>query len=357
MRAVVLHGPNDLRVDEVPAPDLPPGGLLVRPGAIGICGSDVRTWRHGSSRLRGPQILGHEFAGTVTASAVASVPVGTRVAVCPGAPCLDCDACRAEKANLCPNRRVLGYDLPGGMAELVAIPDDWIRTGGVVVLGAAQPIERGALVEPLHTVVNGQDQVRIRSGERVLVLGLGPIGVLHVALARSGGASVIGVDPDGARVATAGSILPGAAVDTMDDGWAARMGLALGAPPDVVVVAVGAQQALASAVEQVAPGGRILAFAGLPPDDRVLDVDMNDLHYRQLTIAGAFGGTPATFRRAAAWLASNPLDVAAFAPERFGLSDALDAFATAASGRGLKTMLIADDRGSRISGTEADQDG
>ena len=340
MRAVVLHGPGDLRLDEIPEPDLPTGGLVVRTAAIGICGSDVRTWRHGSPRLRGPQVLGHEFAGIVAASDVADIPRGTSVAVCPGAPCGRCRACAVGHANLCRQRLVLGYDLPGGMADLVAVPADWVRTGGIVALDPAAPIERGAIVEPLHTVLNGQDQVRIERGERVLVLGLGPIGVLHVAVARSAGAMVLGLDPDAERVARAATILGADTVDrlvTLPDGRAASADGGF----DVVIVAVGAREALATAIASAEPGGRILAFAGLPPDVRAIELDMNDLHYRQLAIQGAFGGTPDTFRRAAAWLAGNPLDTAAFAPGRFPLADALAAFEAAAAGRGLKTLLMA----------------
>lgn len=345
MRAVVLHGPGDLRLDEVPEPTLPHGGLVVRPGAVGICGSDVRTWRHGSPRLIGPQIPGHEFAGPIVASEVAEFPVGTRVAVCPGAPCQACRACRAGHGNLCPQRRVLGYDLPGAMAELVAVPADWIRADAVVALDPSASIERGALVEPLHTVINGQDQVEIRTGEAVLVLGLGPIGVLHVAHARSLGAVVLGVDPLDARVELAAQILGDRLIERMDDGWVERAHSTVdGGGFDVVIVAVGAPDAIATAIELAEPGGRVLAFAGLPPDSQTIGLDMNDLHYRQLSIVGAFGGTPDTFRRAAAWFDRTPFDVDAFTPERFGLNQAVTAFEAVAAGRGLKTILQVADR-------------
>jgi L-iditol 2-dehydrogenase len=340
VKAVVLHGPGDLRLDDLPDPALPQDGILVRPGAVGICGSDVRTWRHGSPRLRGSQVLGHEFAGTVEQSAVDEFPPGTRVAVCPGAPCETCRACRAGHANLCRERRVLGYDLPGAMAELVAVPAEWVRTRGIVTLDAAVPIERGALVEPLHTVLNGQDRVRIPAGAAVLVLGLGPIGVLHAAVVHSAGGQVLGVDPDPARVSLAASILGEPNVDRMDETWIGRARQRVaGGGFDVVIVAVGSPSAVATAIELVEPGGQVLAFAGLPPDARTVGFDMNDLHYRQLSIVGAFGGTPDTFRRAAAWLDATPFDVDAFTPERFALEDAVAAFESVAAGRGLKTLL------------------
>lgn len=344
MKAVVLHGPDDLRVDDVATPGLPPGGLIVRPIYVGICGSDVRTWRHGNPRIVGPQVPGHEFAGVVADSDMAAFPVGTKVAVCPGAPCGACRACNAGRGNLCPRRRVLGYDLPGGMAELVAVPADWLRIDGVVALDPSRPTELGAFVEPLHTVLNGQDAARVGHGDHVLVLGLGPIGVLHVASARSRGAATsIGVDPDPGRVATARSLLGDGHAAGMDDGWPARIRTGLdGGGFDVVIVASGATAALSTALDLVEPGGRILAFAGLQTGTPPFPLDLHALHYRQLTLVGAFGGTPDTFRRAAAWLATTDLDVSRFAPSRFPLGDAPAAFASAERGVGLKTLLHID---------------
>lgn len=342
MKSVVLHGPGDLRVDDVPDPTPPAGGLLIRTAAAGICGSDIRTWRHGSSRLGGPQVIGHEFAGTVIETGVAAFPIGTAVAVCPGAPCLTCRACETGHANLCRRRRVLGYDLPGGMAELVAVPSDWIRTGGVVALGPARPITDGAIVEPLHTVLNGQDEARIGPGLAVLVLGLGPIGILHVALATSRGASpVLGVDPDPARVAAARAILGDDHVAAMTAGWQDRARAVIdGRGFDVVVIATGSPDAIAGAIDLTEPGGRILAFAGLPSGSSVVDIDMNVLHYRQLSIVGAFGGTPLTFQRAAAWLAQSDFDAPEYTRQRFPLSEALAAFDSVARGEGVKTLLM-----------------
>lgn len=347
MRAVVLHGPDDLRVEDVAEPVLPPGGLLIRPAFLGICGSDVRSWRHGSPRIEGPQVLGHEISGRVVASDTSGIAVGTPVAVCPGAPCGDCRACSAGRGNLCAQRRVFGYDLPGGMAELLAVPADWVRNGGVVGLDAGRSLDYGALVEPLHTVLNGQEQARIADGDSVLVLGLGPIGVLHVASARSRGAApVVGVDPDRARVSAAGEILGAADVEPMDDGWVGRVRARVGGGRfDVVVVAVGSREAVAQAIDLTEAGGRILAFAGMAPGHHVMDVDLNGLHYRQLSLVGTFGGTPAHFRRAVSWLGGSTLDVGAYAPLRFGLSDALDAFASVERGDGLKTLLAIDPAG------------
>lgn len=227
---------------------------------------------------------------------------------------------------------------------MVAVPADWIRTRGVVSLDPARPIELGAIVEPLHTVLNGQDQVRVGAGDSVLVLGLGPIGILHVASAIAAGATpVLGVDPDSRRVAAARTILGADHAAVMHQGWQSTARARVGDGGfDVVIVAAGSRPAIATAIELTDSGGRVLAFAGLPAADRTFELDLNVLHYRQIAIVGAFGGTPTTFRRAAAWLATNDFDIETFAPDRFPLVDALEAFASAARGQGIKTLLRVD---------------
>jgi L-iditol 2-dehydrogenase len=221
------------------------------------------------------------------------------------------------------------------MAELQAVPPAWIRTGGVVALDVGRPVELGVLVEPLHTVINGQDVVGIERGDHVLVLGLGPMGILHAAYAASRGARVVAVDPRSDRAAISRTLLRGVTLDVLDG-----PSISDSDPFDVVIVAVGQRRPVEEGLALVAPGGRILAFAGLPTDDRMLPLDLNDLHYRQVTLAGSFGGTPQTFRRAAAWLEAHPLDIAALAPDRFPLIAARAAFEAAGAGRRLKTLLI-----------------
>jgi L-iditol 2-dehydrogenase len=342
MKAVVLHAPGDLRVERVRDPALPRGGVVIEPVTVGVCGSDVRVWRHGSPRLSGPQILGHEVGGIIRASDVADLPVGMPVAVCPGAPCLECNACQAGRHNLCRRRKVLGYDTPGGMAEACAVPSEWVRSGGVVPLPSSLQPAYGAIAEPTHTVLNGQDQARIESGDSVLVLGLGPIGVLHVSVALSRGASpVIGADVNPDRVAGAAALLGASTALPMADGWeaAARARTPESIGFNVVVLATGAPAAVDTAMEMIAPGGRILAFAGLPPERGRVEVDLNAIHYRQISLVGAFGGTPPHFRRAVRWLSESTLDLSGYTPTRFTLDAAPEAFASVERGAGLKTLL------------------
>jgi L-iditol 2-dehydrogenase len=341
MRAVMLHGPGDLRVQELPEPTLPPGGLVVRMAYAGVCGSDVRNRRHGSSRLSGPQVPGHEVVGVVAASDAGDYPVGIRVAVCPGAPCLTCDACRAGRHNLCANRIVLGYDFPGGMEGSFAVPAESLRAGCVVPVPDGLPLRSAVLAEPLHTVINGQDLARIGPGDTVLVLGLGTIGTLHAAHAASlGAAHVLAVDPRPERVAMAAAVLGGEAVAELEPDSGLELRARAGSDGwSVVIIAAGAGAAVGTAMATVAASGRILAFAGLPPGDAVVPIDVNRIHYQQIELIGAFGGTPGTYARAVEWLARTGYELPLLVTHEFAIDDAVAAYDNVEGGNGLKTVL------------------
>lgn len=340
MRAVYLTSPGVLDVVDIPQPELPAGGIIVSTAYAGVCGSDVRTWLHGNARLSGAQVLGHEVAGVVKATDSPLLNVGDRVAVCPGAPCGQCGYCQVNCHNLCQSRVVLGYDLPGAMAESFGLPQRSIAAGCVVKVPEALDLRAAVLAEPLHTVFNGQNRARVQPGDSVLVLGLGAIGTLHVALAQSRGASrVLGLDLREDRVAASQRVLGEGLVEELTedlrdlgsrggpDGW------------DLVILAAGSREAMDLANSVVAPNGRILAFAGMPPGDHWITLDLNRLHYKQHEVIGAFGGTPRTFQDALNWLAQTSIDLNSFVTDVFALERALDAFDNVQAGRGLKTVI------------------
>lgn len=341
MLAAVFHGPDDLRVEEVPRPVLPPGGLVVRTATVGICGSDVRTWHAGSHRVTPPQVLGHEMAGTVEESDVPEHPVGSAVVVCPCAPCLECPSCLVGRHNFCPHRHCLGYERPGGMAELFAVPSDAVRSRGVVRVPGSIPLPWAPVAEPLHSILNAHDRARTGFMESVLVLGLGPVGILHVAVARSRGAApALGVEPLPQRVEAAGEILGAERVLAMTDGWEARaLERVEGRGWNVIVLANVSPASVATAFALVAPLGRIVAYAGLRADAPTVAVDWNRVHYRQIEIIGAFGGTPPYFERAVAWLAASGIRLDVLVSAEYPLERTLDAFRAVESGQGLKTMI------------------
>jgi L-iditol 2-dehydrogenase len=343
VRALLYREPGHIEVTDVDEPKLPAGGVVISSAFAGVCGSDITSWRHGSQRLKGPQVLGHEVSGTIIESDAAQLPVGLEVTVCPGISCQRCEQCQAGGAIWCPNRRSLGYDFAGGMAERFAVPVEAVELGSVVRVPSGLSLRAASLAEPLHTVINGQDRADINSRDCVLVIGLGPIGTLHSAVARSRGAApVIAIDVLEERVEAAASVLGSGGIRVSPGdartvrGWAPRNGW------DVVVVAAGVAPAMQLALDVVAPGGRVLAFAGMPADKASVPIDMNRVHYQQLRIIGAFGGNPEGFRRAVRWLAESRLPLDRFITTAVPLSDAVSAFELCERGVGLKTSIAVD---------------
>lgn len=340
MRAAVFYGPEDIRLESSNEPALPVGGLVVATVATGICGSDLRTYRFGHPKISGSQILGHEVAGVVAASDADDFTVGTAVAVAPGTPCLECEYCRRGKQNMCLNRTLLGRETPGGLAEKFAVSGLAVRAGTVVRVPPTLPLEYAPVAEPLNAVMNGQDRAGIGPYDRVLVLGLGPIGILHVALARHRGAELImAVDPLPSRVESAGGILGPADLVAFHDTWEAEARARSGGGFDVIVLANTAPQAFATAMSLIAPQGRVLVFAGLPKNAPVVGVDLNDVHYREVSVIGAFGATPRHFQAAVNWLADGHIDLDKFVTSRIGLEDLVAGFEAVGRGDGVKTMV------------------
>jgi len=340
MRAAVFHGPEDIRIEEVPEPELPTGGVVIRTVATGICGSDLRTYRFGHPKIKGSQILGHEVAGIIEQSDVDTLPVGTRVAVAPGTPCLECGWCRRGRQNMCTSRTLLGRELPGGLAEKFALSAQAVRAGTIVPVPDGLDLVHAPVAEPLNAVLNGQDRARTGAYDTVLVLGLGPIGVLHIATARARGAArVIGVDPLASRVETAAAMLGDKDLITMEGDWLEELVRQTGGF-DVVVLANTAPQAFATAMQAVKNQGRVLVFAGLPKTTPTVPVDLNEVHYREVEIIGAFGATPGHFAAAVEWLNEGHIDLNAFVTDRIALDDIVTGFDNVANGVGVKTMVV-----------------
>lgn len=344
MRAAIIEQPRIMTVDEQAKPEAEPGGLLLRVGACAICGTDLRILNYGHHRVRLPAVIGHEIAGTVAdvGSGVEGYAVGDRVVLSPpGWSCGTCRICGRGEENLCESRQALSYEYAGGFAEYVAIPSALVGNGSLHRVPADADLAHVAITEPLACCVNGQDQVRWRPDDRVLIIGGGPIGMMHSELVRSRGAEAVAmVDVSDERLRLIRSLGDVTAVDGRDpraaeqiSSWSGGFG------PDVVIVATSAPAAYHQAFGVVGRGGRVLLFAGLPKDNQVLDVNMNLIHYRQLTWYGAFGSTPAHGRQALDLLLSKKVNAERLVSHRFSLDRIPEAFAAAGALVGLKVVV------------------
>lgn len=333
MKALVLTEPNRIGLSEVPDPVLGEGDMMIRVRASAICGTDVRIYRGTKTRgVRFPSILGHEFSGTIVDQGGRSGwRNGQRVAVCPALPCGECEACNYGADNICEHLVAFGYGLDGGFAEYLRLPSDFVEAGHVIPLPDAIDFEEAALAEPLACVINGQNVMGLKAGERIAVLGAGPIGLLQVMLARARGAARITVvQRSGARREAALALGADEAVAPEDAGEL---------HVDAAIVAVGSPELANLAARIVRPRGRINLFAGFPAG-ALQNFDLNAVHYKEQHVTGAFGLTLAQFHDALELICTRQVKAGDLITYRFPLADGMDAFAAAERGAALKAMIV-----------------
>lgn len=314
MKAAVFHGPGDLRLEERPRPKIAEDELLVKVEACALCGSDARTFRFGASNITGPVVMGHEVAGTVAevGRGVQGYEPGQRVAVAPAIPCGGCRYCRRGLETVCDRLRSIGYQLDGGFAEYMAVPASALRTGCVNPVPDGLRSVEAALAEPLACVINGQELVGVGPEDDVVVLGAGPVGCLHASLARVRGArKVVLADLRPERLELARPFGADIFVDASREDVRERvLDETAGQGASVVVVAASSRAAQEQAVTLAAKRGRIDFFGGLPRSDPHITLDANRVHYRELSIMGAYGSRPDHNRQALELLARGRIRVA-----------------------------------------------
>jgi L-iditol 2-dehydrogenase len=274
VKAARLHAPGDLRVEEVPRPEPGPGDVLVQIEVALTDGTDLKTYRRGHPLLarESPAPFGHEFCGLVD---------GRRVVAANSAPCATCDGCvRGEQC------RRLTF-LAGAYADWIVVPQRIAAVNFHPVPPTLAP-EVAAMMEPLACCLRGVERAQVEAGDRVAILGAGPIGLMLSACVADAGGWPVVVGGRQERQA----LIPSFGAEAGD-----------GRDADVVIEAVGTEAAWQDAIEFVRPGGRVVVFGGLPRDARP-PVDAYRIHYDELAVRGSFHHTPATVRAALAFLAS-----------------------------------------------------
>lgn len=338
MKVARFHAPGDIRIEEAPEPA---GELVIRVRNCSTCGTDNKIFRHGHHHIRPPRVMGHEIAGEV-------VGTGERVQVIAAIPCGSCTECLRGRMTVCQNQESMGYHYDGGFAEYMAIPAKVVAVGGVNRIPDEVSFAEASVAEPLACVLNGQELARVGAGDDVVVMGAGPIGCLHVRLARARGAArVFLVDVNPARLAMAADLVqPDAAID--GDAVEQVLKLTAGRGADVVITAAASGAAQEQAVRMAARQGRISFFGGLPKDAPIVSVDANLVHYRELTIVGANGSAPAHNAAALDLIATGAVPVADLITHRLPLEGVLDAIDLVARGAAIKVTIEPFQEGSHV---------
>lgn len=342
MNALVLAGANDLRLESRPVPEIGDGELLLKTGAAFICGTDVRMLRNGAKAA--PLILGHEFAGTVVRAgkSVHGYPEGTRVAVAPNMGCGVCDACVSGNTQDCAAMTALGVQIDGGFAEYVRIPASAVSQGNVSPIGDAS-FALSSLAEPLSCVYNSFERARMRVGDTVLVIGAGPIGLMHAKLYKLAGASAVIInDMNADRLAACAAEDPSFITVDGERTVERVMELTRGKGADVVVVAASSAAAQQASFSLAAMHGRVIFFGGLPAGKEIVALDTNVIHYKMITVTGTSRQSLRQYRACLDLIGRGLIDLRGIATGLYPLADYARAFEDASAGVGLKTGFVFD---------------
>ena len=321
MTACVLHGKEDVRVEEVPVPKPQSGDLLIRVEAALTCGTDLKVFLRGyhERMIKPPSVFGHEFAGEVVLSENGRFPPGTRIVAANSAPCKDCYFCDLEKPNLCSDLLFAN----GAYAEYILIPARIVNRN-CHAIPSDLPASKAAMVEPLACAVKGVEDVAVREGENVLVVGAGPLGLMLARVCVLAGADVISVDDHSGRLAVARELgVPRTVEERLTPQLVERLltehstkGLGF----DCVIEAVGKPETWNRSVELVRPGGRVNLFGGCPRGTE-LRVDTTRLHYDEIRIYASFHHTPETVRKALEFIVISQVPALALVREGRSLYD------------------------------------
>ena len=365
MRAAVLISANHMEVLEVPMPACPEDGLRLRVETCGICGSDIRAFR-GQKQLHVPHVLsgqtlrghiiGHEIVGVVesTGPRVDKFSEGQRVAVAPSLTCGTCDACRRGQSPLCRNYAALGWALPGGFAEFVAVPGCLLADGSVNPIPHSLPSWKASLTEPLACALHGQTALNIGPRDDVLVVGGGPMGSLHVLLARQRGANlVVLIDPNECRRQFALTLKADLALDSLaDEAQKPLLTPTEGRGYTAVIFAASSITAIRQIFQPsssgwyplLAPGARVNIFSGLEPGDTIFSADARAIFYQGVSIVGSVNSAPHHNREALELISSGVLDVSSIVTARVPLESIVTAFEMAMSRPRVHQKIIVEPR-------------
>ncbi|MGQ9624225.1 MAG: zinc-binding dehydrogenase [Candidatus Bathycorpusculaceae bacterium] len=333
MKAAMLYGVKDLRVEDVEIPKVGAGEVLVKVKAATTCGTDLKIYQRGyvEKVIKLPTIFGHEWAGEVVevGEGLEWPRKGMRVRAGNSAPCLRCIMCRKGKYNLCEDMIWLW----GAYAEYIKVPAHMVLVN-MQEIPEHVSLEEAAIAEPLACVLHGVEEARVKLGDAVAIIGAGPIGLLHLLTVKKMGvekaividlvkerlnfASKLGAD----EVINAGKTDVVEGVKKLTNGYGA----------DVVIEAIGLPSTWEQAIKLARKGGAVLEFGGCPPGTEIR-VNTENLHYGELTILGTFHATPLHFRKALSLIASRTVDVRPLITRKMKLSEIKEAFEVLATSK------------------------
>ena len=328
MKAAMLYGVKDLKVEDVEVPKVGAGEVLVKVKAATTCGTDLKIFQRGyvEKVIKLPTIFGHEWAGEVVdiGEGLEWPRMGMRVRAGNSAPCLHCTMCQKGKYNLCENMIWLW----GAYAEYIKVPARMVFVN-MQEIPESVSFEEAAITEPLACVLHGVEQANVKLGDTVAIIGAGPIGLLHLLTVKKMGAGrTIMIDLVDERLGFAEKLGADATINSRRENVEARIKELTGwYGADVAIEAIGLPATWEQALKLARKGGTVLEFGGCPPRTEVkLNAEM--LHYGELTVMGTFHTTPLHFRKALNLIAARTIDVRPLVTRKMKLENIKEAFET-----------------------------
>jgi len=339
MRVAMYYNNNDVRVEEMPKPQIGPGEILVKVIASGICGSDVMEWYR---IKKAPLVLGHEITGDIAevGHGVERYKVGDRVFVSHHVPCNTCRYCLNGNHTACETLHTTNF-YPGGFAEYLLVDPLVINYGPIHKIPDNLDYDEAAIAEPLACCINGLELAWVSLGDIVVIIGAGPVGCMMAELARYMGArKVIVSQRSKTRLEMAKNYDIDVLISATEEDFTQRvMEETDGLGADVVVTACSSLEAQAQAIPVIKNRGRVNFFAGLPKGTDPLVLDTNIIHYKECYLFGSHGSTPRHHRMALELLASGRVNAGKFISHKFGLDQIMDAFDMVESRQGMKVVV------------------
>ena len=341
MKAAILEQPGKLEIREVETPECPPGGVLVKVNACGICSSDAKMVAQGHRALNYPRIPGHEIAGIIEQSRTNTFKEGTRIQIAPGFRCGKCSYCLKGMDNLCPNREILGFTQNGGFAQYIAIPIEDAIVGSLNIIPKKISHAAATLAEPLACCINAQNKINLTKNDTVLIIGAGPLGLLHAFLAKYKGAEHILIsEPQTHRRKTAIHTWADTVMDPGADNMTEKvMAATHNNGVDALIFACSQVSLNESFVKLLAPAGKVSIFSGIASQFSQSSIDFNQIHYNEFFISGSYGCTADQNRNAIELISSEPGLAKKIITHRVDLDSIHQGIEHTASQKGLKTVV------------------
>ena len=343
MKAVILYGPNNFDSGEFEKPQVGDKDILFKMKSAAIYGTDIRILEGKKTKgVRYPSIIGHEICGIIdeVGKDVKYYNVGDKVAIANVMPCKSCHSCLTGRENACLNRKAIGYEYNGGFAEYVLIPDIFVDGGNVVKLPENVSFEEGALIEPLACCIRGMKNAGTGFNDTVLILGAGPIGLMHLQLAKiSGAKQVIVSEPINSRREKALKLGADRVVNPNEEDLSKIiMTMTDGIGADIIIMAIGVPAIVNSTIKLCRKGGTVNLFAGFAGTGEST-IEVNTIHYNEITLNGSTAYKREDYFQSRDIVVNKKINLKEIVTHRFKIDEFKKAYEVCKSGEGLKVII------------------